>query len=398
MTGISTAGSVLIVLHRVGPYHHARFQAAAAVLDAPLLVLQTRPQSEEYPWSFGVKRAAYTLLSLEGCPSPEEDPPQQVLRHQLAALINHYCPSVIVSVGWADRAYLQLMRLAQQRDIPLVVVSDSRYQDTPRSLLKEWIKRQLLRGYSAGIVAGFQSRAYLQQLGMDADAIQQPWDVVDNQQFARLAAEAAKEKPSNLDAPFLCVGRFIPEKNHALLLRAFSRYQSQGGTRSLLLVGHGPLEQQILLACQHLPRPQAVTVAPFMQLEQLACHYGRAHALVLASCKDTWGLVVNEAMASGLPVIVSSACGCSDDLVGDGVEGWCFPSGDLDALTSCLHRADQQSLEDRHRMVKAAQSRLESFSLDAFAQAVRKACQHAQDHPRQARRSQLMAAFVLTSC
>ena len=152
-------GSVLIALHRVGPYHHARFQAAAAALKCPLLVLQTRPQSQEYPWSFVVEGAAYTLLSLEGSLSPEQDPPRSVLRHQLEQLLERYQPSVIVSVGWADRAYLQLMRLAQQRSVPLVVVSDSRRQDSARSPWKEWLKRQLIRGYSAGIVAGKQSRA-----------------------------------------------------------------------------------------------------------------------------------------------------------------------------------------------------------------------------------------------
>ena len=67
-------GPVLVALHRVGPYHHARFQAAAEALQQPLLVLQTRPQSQEYPWNFTVDHAAYTLLSLKGGLGPEEDP------------------------------------------------------------------------------------------------------------------------------------------------------------------------------------------------------------------------------------------------------------------------------------------------------------------------------------
>ena len=74
---IPKLGSVLIVLHRVGPYHHARFQAAASALACPLVVLQTRPQSQEYPWSFVAEGAGYTLLSLEGSLSPEQDPPRR---------------------------------------------------------------------------------------------------------------------------------------------------------------------------------------------------------------------------------------------------------------------------------------------------------------------------------
>ena len=81
-------GSVLIALHRVGPYHHARFQAAATALPCPLLVLQTRPQSQEYPWSFVVEGAAYTLSSLEGALSPEQDPPRSVVRINLNSYLS----------------------------------------------------------------------------------------------------------------------------------------------------------------------------------------------------------------------------------------------------------------------------------------------------------------------
>ena len=387
-------GSVLIVLHRVGPYHHARFQAAAAALKCPLLVLQTRPQSQEYPWSFVVEGATCTLLSLEGSLSPEQDPPRSVLRHQLEQLLELYQPSVIVSVGWADRAYLQLMRLAQQRSVPLVVVSDSRRQDSARSPWKEWLKRQLIRGYSAGIVAGKQSRAYLRQLGIKAEAIQQPWDVVNNQRFAELATEAMTETASNLDAPFLCVGRFIPEKNHALLLEAFSHYQSNGGMRSLLLVGHGPLEHQIRRACQQLPRPQAVKMAPFVELETLASHYGRSHALVLASRKDTWALVVNEAMAAGLPVIVSRACGCVDDLVEDGVNGWSFACDDAQGLVECLEQSDRQLAEERKTMTSLAKLRLKNFAPESFAMGLKKACEYALQNQQASLRSRIVSRFL----
>ena len=107
---IPKLGSVLIVLHRVGPYHHARFQAAASALACPLVVLQTRPQSQEYPWSFVAEGADYTLLSLEGSLSPEQDPPRSVAAINLNSYLSA-STSVIVSVGWADRAYLQLMWL-----------------------------------------------------------------------------------------------------------------------------------------------------------------------------------------------------------------------------------------------------------------------------------------------
>ena len=388
-------GSVLIVLHRVGPYHHARFQAAASALACPLVVLQTRPQSQEYPWSFVAQGAGYTLLSLEGSLRPEQDPPRSVLRHQLEQLLERYQPSVIVSVGWADRAYLQLMQLAQQRSVPLVVVSDSRRQDSVRSPWKEWLKRQLIRGYSAGIVAGSHSGSYLRELGMNADAIYQPWDVVDNDLIADLAAESASESLSKVERPFLCVGRFIPEKNHELLLKAFSSYQSNGGMRSLLLIGHGPLEHQIRLLCQQLPRPNAVRFAPFLQLEHLAHHYGQSHALLLASRKDTWALVVNEAMAAGLPVIVSSACGCTNDLVIHNKTGWIFNSDDADNLCELLHLSDLQEPENRQSMAASAKEQVAKFDVKSFALALNDSCQHAVSVQKKSIRG-MMTSWVLS--
>ena len=389
-------GPVLLALHRVGPYHHARFKAASAVLDQPLLVLETRPNSQEYPWSFKSDQGPYMLLQLEGALDREQDPPQPVLRKQLQVLITTHAPAVIITVGWADAAYLELLWLGQNRGIPLVVVSDSRSIDMPRNFLKEEIKSQLLRGYSAAMVAGFQSRNYLMQLGFSADAIFQPWDVVDNHMFAKLAAQV----PLNLqqDRPFLCVGRFIPEKNHVLLLRAFRIYQLQGGCRSLVLVGYGPLESEIRRGCAELPDPSAVSLVPFEQLEQLGSRYAQAQALILPSRKDTWGLVVNEAMASGLPVILSSACGCEADLLEDGVTGWRFDAHNPKELADCLRRTDQQSPEARQRMINAARSRLSEFSPEAFAHGLLQACQHACARRALSVRSRVLAYLLQRGC
>ena len=383
---------MLLALHRVGPYHHARFKAASAVLDQPLLVLETRPDSQEYPWSFASDQCSYRLLRLEGALHPELDPPRPILRQQLQGLISTNVPEVIVTVGWADAAYLELLWLGQRWGIPVVVVSDSRTIDMPRHPLKEWLKRQLLQGYSAALVAGSQSREYLLKLGFSAEAIFQPWDVVDNLQFAQLATKTLLPPPE--DRPFLCVGRLIPEKDHSLLLRAYRLYQLRGGIRSLVIVGHGPLESDVRRCCADLPDPGGVALVPFEQLEQLGSRYAQAHVLILPSRKDTWGLVVNEAMAAGLPVIVSSACGCEVDLVENGVSGWRFEANDPEGLADCLWRTDQQTPEARQRMVTAARSRLADFSLDAFANGLRQACDHALACHYPSRRSRLLARLL----
>ena len=205
--------TILLALHRIGPYHHARFQAAAELLTEPLHILETRPDSVEYPWQFDINTSNYSLSQLPFRANPEGDLSDRDLINHLVRLIDLLKPNVVVSVGWADRAYLRLLILAQERNIPVVVISDSRQCDQPRSFFKEFLKRQVLKGFSAAIVAGTQSCEYLCQLGLERAGIHQPWDVVDNQLIAQLAAEAASSAPPSDERPFLCVGRFIPEKN-----------------------------------------------------------------------------------------------------------------------------------------------------------------------------------------
>lgn len=389
---MNSQAPVLLALHRIGPYHHARFQAAAAQLDSPLVVLETRPQSCEYPWQFSADQQAYASLKLSVDMDPEQDLPPRQLRDELNLILARYRPKVVVTVGWADRAYLQILQLCQKTGIPLVVISDSRHCDQPRSVIKELLKRQLLRGYSSAVVAGKQSRDYLIKLGFSPHAIYQPWDVVDNDLFSRLSDSSRSETKD--DRPFLCVGRLIPEKNHALLLEAFNLYQQQGGLRSLQLVGSGPLESELMNQCQNLPDPTKVSLIPFEQLKELVQRYASACALILPSSKDTWGLVVNEAIAASLPVIVSSACGCVDDLIQDGITGFSFSTNSSQELLKCFWKVEHQSMEQRHKLVLNAQKRLEAYQPASFAVGLASACDYAAKNLRSSVKSRVFASLI----
>ncbi|MEX1315502.1 MAG: glycosyltransferase family 4 protein, partial [Synechococcaceae cyanobacterium] len=331
--------------------------------------------------------------ALRDAPGPEQDPPQRSLDRQLRALLEQRRPDVVLTVGWADRAYRRLLWHAQLRRLPAVLIADSRRRDAPRRPLREWGKRLLLRHYSAALVAGRESRAYLEGLGFPAAAIAQPWDVVDHAVFAAAAEEARAEARSSASASaapplrphLLCVGRAIPEKNLPALVAAFGAYQSQGGGWGLRLLGaggEGAESRAVRAAIARLPRPQWVRLEPFLDQPAVARAYGLASALVLPSRKDTWGLVVNEAMAAGLPVIVSSACGCAADLITPGETGWLVDPADPHQLAAALHRAEAQPPAERAAMTAAAHRRLQGFTLEACARGLVQAVRHAHRHPR----------------
>ncbi|MEB3322635.1 MAG: glycosyltransferase family 4 protein, partial [Synechococcaceae cyanobacterium] len=281
--------------------------------------------------------------------------------------------------------------------IPLVIISDSRAAGPPRARAAESAKRLLLRGYSAALVAGSESRAYLESLGFPPGAIHQPWDVIDAAPFRR-GAERARRRCRRLGwqppPHFLCVARFVPEKNHAGLLEAYGAYQRQGGHWGLRLIGGGPLQGELRRRRATLPDPDRLRIDDFRQQARLAVSYGMAGALVLPSRRDTWGLVVNEAIAAELPVLVSRACGCAVDLIAPEAGGWIFDPGDTAALTSLLHRMEALASPHRQGKVARCRERLGAFTLEAFAAGLVGAVEQARSQPRSSRRAVAVAELL----
>jgi glycosyltransferase involved in cell wall biosynthesis len=178
------------------------------------------------------------------------------------------------------------------------------------------------------------------------------------------------------------------------LLSAYARDQADGGTWGLDLVGFGPLEPQLFAAADSLPHPNRCRIRPFLQLPELALAYRQASALVLASLVDQWGLVVNEAIAAGLPALVSSGCGCAADLIEPGVSGLTFDPADGLQLTRQLHALQRLSPVQRQAMVAAARKRLDDFSPASCGLALQAAVAQALTRPRRRWRSRLVAGVL----
>ena len=139
----------------------------------------------------------------------------------------------------------------------------------------------------------------------------------------------------------LSVNRFVAQKNLSGLLRAFAHYVAQGqaGALNLVIAGDGPLRNELIDLIDELGLQEVVFLIGQGGLCRLCrCFMPCAEAFVITSNShaETWGLTVNEAMAAGLPVFVSSSCGCCEDLVEDGINGMVFEANELEALSSAL--------------------------------------------------------------
>jgi len=205
---------------------------------------------------------------------------------------------------------------------------------------------------------------------MPRERIALGYDVVDNDYFTR-GADAIRTDPTarqRLGLPenyFLASARFVPKKNLLGLVDAFALYRKRGGNWNLVIVGDGLLRPELESRVDHFGIHEFVHLAGFRQYDELPAYYGLASAFVLPSTIEQWGLVVNEAMAAGLPVIVSDVCGCAPDLVVDGETGFVVPpiaDSIAEALVKLAGDPDR-ALE----MGRRGRERIGAWGLDRFA-------------------------------
>ncbi len=224
---------------------------------------------------------------------------------------------------------------------------------------------------------------------MSCERIFTGYDVIDNHYFA-IGSDQARHDADNIRTRFalpqrffLASNRFIEKKNLPRLLNAYTLYRNQAGPAAwkLVLLGDGPLKAQLQALIVQKDLSPWVLMPGFKQYDQLPAYYGLAGAFIHASTTEQWGLVVNEAMASGLPVLVSNRCGCAPDLVEEGRNGYTFDPYDVDALARLMLNIAADDC-DRAAMGQASREIIARWTPQTFAENLYKAAEAALNAPR----------------
>lgn len=361
---------------RFGPYHITRVKAATAVFQehgVEVIGLETASKDVVYEWR--VEEGELPIRRERVFPGRvfEEIPPPEMYAGVTAALDRLDPDGVgIMSYGYPDaRAALAWCR--RHRRVAVNMMAGNEH-DAPRVAWRERVKSVILQQYDAALVGGTSHEAYLTKLGYDPAYIFRTYNVIDNAHFRR-GAEAARSHPENVrhlpglqeGSPFfLASNRFTPIKNLSRLLTAYAAYRQRVEEPwRLVLLGDGPLRPELEAQVQR-EGIEGVEFAGFQQIEDLPAYYGLASAFVHPTLKDTWGVVVNEAMVAALPVIVSRAAGCVPDLVIEGETGFSFDPEDPARLAALLERmADPET--DRAAMGERGQRLVEEhFAPEQF--------------------------------
>ena len=239
---------------------------------------------------------------------------------------------------------------ARIHGVPFVLWCESNLNDRRKGHVPmEFLKRLFLKGCDGFVVPGTASFAYLRAFGVPEGTISIAPNAVDNDLFARAADVARRNGAAlrrSLSLPpryFLYVGRLVREKGVFDLLEAYARLEDKLRSEvGLVLVGDGPAMPELLERGARIA-PGAVRCAGFVQRDALSSYYALAEALVFPTLSDPWGLVVNEAMACGLPVIGSRAAGCVPDLVCDQWNGYVISPGDIQGLAWAMASLARQA-------------------------------------------------------
>lgn len=404
-TSLEYAGSgnirVAIAFDNFGPYHIARLAAAAKEVD--VLAVERASTSSLYAWDSpdAPEGLARVVLST----TKNSDRPGDIFA-AIDEKVGPFKPDVIAVPGWSSQMALALASWAVARNIPVITMSETNPWDFRRKWATEFLKRQVFEYFTAGLCSSDGQAAYLHTLGLPSEAIFRGYNIVDNGYFRRMAnaARDAAMPLGNRDERlpeaargryFLASNRFIPKKNLAVVLDAYARFR-QARTDDpadwpLVLLGDGDLRAQLERQRAALNLEGHVHMPGFRQYDALPAYYGTAGCFVHASTVEQWGLVVNEAMASGLPVLVSDRCGCTSVLVRDSVNGFTFSPFDTEALVTGMKAI--AATESLAAMREASRSLIAAWEPSRFGQGMADAARYAVATPR--KRPSAMARIAI---
>src|SRR5581483_8285228 len=239
-----------------------------------------------------------------------------LLNQDVAGALDRAAPHVIVCGGYNYVASWQAIHWAKRHGVPFYLWCESTTRDRRNEFtLIEAMKKKFLRHCAGFVAPGQAALDYLQRCGAAPEKIHIARNAVDTELFARLG-QAARNNAGRLRAElglparyFLFVGRLVRQKGVMDLVRAYQRLPWELREKvGLVFTGNGPLRAELETAARTI-YPGHVHFAGFIHREQLPSYYSLAECLVLPTHTDPWGLVVNEGMACGLPVICTTVAG-----------------------------------------------------------------------------------------
>lgn len=287
-------------------------------------------------------------------------------------------PDVLVT-GFVSFPYGAIgLQWAKSRHKAIIEYDDQRWNTFPRGKVSAWIKSRIIRNVDAFLCPAPAWDETLLKWGFKKQEIFYGLDTSDNDFWSQKVDRVSFENlpPSY----FMTLGRQGSMKNLPFFLNAYLDYLKLGGIIPLVMVGDGPDHEMLVSLSNNNPN---ITFLPFQDREHIRELFVNMKALVLPSTKvETWGMVVNECMASGNIVAISNECGSSTTLVKNGINGFHFSPNSKKEIVDALFKIEKLSLKDEQQMHQKSLDIIKDLGVDRFSKGLYDACIYALNHKK----------------
>ena len=379
--------ALVIFTQQIGHYHAARFEATRAVFnDISIASVMNAAHFKEFLSSDTIDMNTMRLFS--GRDSYMAAVRSGEVQTEVFAVLDALKPRVVAVAGWAFPESVSAIMWAHANGAKVIMMSDSQERDATRRSLREAIKSRVVKACHAALVGGRYQSEYIVSLGMPRERIFLGYNAIDNRHFsdgadrARMDAVSVRRRHGLPERYLLVSARFIPKKNLENLVKAFARALELAPTsHHLVILGDGPGRPALQTAIASAGLGERVLLPGFQEYDNLPAFYGLADALVHVSLAEQWGLVINEAAAASLPLIVSDVCGAAPELVQHGDNGFLVNPNDIEGMAHALRQ--MMIMDEARRETMGATSRkiVANWGTERFANGLREASRAAIEAP-----------------
>jgi glycosyltransferase involved in cell wall biosynthesis len=273
-------------------------------------------------------------------------------------ILETFCPDAIYIAGWRDKDYLKVANFFKKQGIPIICGLDNQWEGSWRQKIGSILAPLYLHpSIDVLWVAGERQASFAKRLGYSGRKIWYGLYCCDWEKFASVRLL----ENHKIDKFFLFVGRYVYDKGLQDLIKAYRDYRSHTENPwKLYCVGSGELKPL-------LNNLEGVSDLGFIQPDDLPVVMHQASAFILPSRKENWGVVIQEAAASSLPLICSDACGATVHLLQHEYNGFLFEPNNVDQLTYCLIKMSQMSDSNRVKMGERSHALSKQFTPQRWA-------------------------------
>ncbi len=343
---------ILFIWDRMGDYHRARVKACADLIGEENIFSADLGSGDSiYKWENTKDNNQHFVLS--PTPVDQVDIKETILHFK--SIIQQNNITHVCIPGYGRKVYRQMLKTSKNLGLQTLLFAESWYPGKKLfDRVKGWWLKPLVDVF---FVSGKRAAQHFsKRLKIPAEKMIEGYSVVDNDHFA------CGHKQQNELPVLLCVARFATEKNLPMLIEAF-KSSNLNGKWQLKIVGGGPQKEELQ---NSVSTNDTIVLQDWLTYAELPDLYASADCFILPSLFEPWGLVVNEAMSAGLPIILSDEIGGLPDLLNEGKNGWMFHLSKED-LTNTLNQLGQTSSHQLLEMGSLSKKIVDGYSCETWA-------------------------------